>query len=357
MMGLVSSVSAPGRAWVAMSAVFAVWPRVLFPSGVVGSLDRYVREEFSMTTVRVLTGGVRGSVRSLDRAGQAVVVAAMIAFVAVSAVTPSSIARDARSAHSSAGLAHRTRLVAAGANGPSSAAGVVFSRGADAGVTAGLVDIYTRAPGVAGAGTGIVLSSTGEVVTNNHVVAGADSVEARDLATGRSYPAVVVGTDPRHDIAVLALQGGVSGLPVATPIADSDDLVVGTAIRAIGNLGGRGGDPTMTAGTITGLNQCVTAHDELRGAAERLCGLIQASVVVRPGDSGGPMVSDAGIIGMDVAADLENGFAIPMNTVLAVARALESSDGRSGRGQEAVGPLAVRGSWRRDGLSGEHGGL
>jgi len=81
------------------------------------------------------------------------------------------------------------------------------------------------------------------------------------------------------------------------------------------------------------------------------------SVIVRPGDSGGPMVSDAGVIGMDVAADTENGFAIPINTVLAVARKLASSDGLTGRGPEVADPLAVRGTWGRGLSSGPHGGL
>jgi S1-C subfamily serine protease len=185
-----------------------------------------------------------------------------------------------------------------------------------------LVDIYTRAPGVAGAGTGIVLSSTGEVVTNNHVVAGADTIEAQDVATGRDYPAVVVGADADRDIAVLALRGGALDLPTA-PIAGSAGLRVGMAVHAVGNLGGKGGAPTVTAGTITGLDRCVTAH-------------------VRPGDSGGPMVSDSGVIGMDVAADSESGFAIPINTVLVVARELGSSDGFAGPGADWPDPLSGR---------------
>jgi S1-C subfamily serine protease len=301
------------------------------------------------------TGGTRGLVawRHLPQRGR------VVALVVVAAVMggPSALAVGfVRSDGSPAAFAQPVRLVAATARGPVRAVGVVPSRGSDAGAKAGLVDIYTRAPGVAGAGTGIVLSSTGEVVTNNHVVAGADTIEAKDLATGRSYPAVVLGADAHHDVAVVQLQGGASGLPVA-PIADSDELEVGMAIRAIGNLGGRGGAPTVTAGTITGLDQCVTAHDTYRGEAERLCGLIRASVIVRPGDSGGPMVSDAGVIGMDVAADTENGFAIPINTVLAVARKLASSDGLTGRGPEVADPLAVRGTWGRGLSSGPHGGL
>ena len=166
--------------------------------------------------------------------------------------------------------------------------------------TAGLVNINTLAPGVAGAGTGIVLSSTGEVVTNNHVVAGATSINVTDHATGTSYSAVVLGADPRHDIPVIVLRDA-SGLPVA-PIADSDAL---------------------------------------------------------DGDSGGPMINAAGVIGMDVAADTSNGFAIPINTVIAVAHELtgSSANGLERRGLDVTDPLVPQGQWGRGMPTRRHTGL
>ena len=91
--------------------------------------------------------------------------------------------------------------------------------------------------GAVGAGTGIVLSPDGEVLTNDHVVEGATQITATDSGTGRTYPATVVGYDRKHDIAVLQLQGA-SGLPTA-PLGNSSQVRVGEPVLAIGNAGGK----------------------------------------------------------------------------------------------------------------------
>lgn len=194
------------------------------------------------------------------------------------------------------------------------------SRGSRGRGTQGVVDIYTKVPGATGAGTGIVLSSTGEVVTNNHVIAGAGSITAVDPSTGRHYQAELVGADAAHDVAVLALSDA-SDLTAAH--IGSQDAEVGDRVKSIGNAGGKGGAPKVTSGTVTALGRCVNAHDEFRNRTERLCGLIQASVRILGGDSGGPMVGDDGVVGMNVAADAQNGYAIPIETVLAAARGLD----------------------------------
>ncbi|HET9117522.1 MAG TPA: trypsin-like peptidase domain-containing protein, partial [Pseudonocardiaceae bacterium] len=140
-----------------------------------------------------------------------------------------------------------------------------------------------------GAGTGIVLTPSGEVLTNNHVINGATTITATDVGNGQTYPATVVGYDRSHDIAVLQLQGA-SGLQTAS-IGDSSTVAVGDQIAAIGNAGGRGGTPSAAAGTVSALDQMITVSDEFTGDSEQLAGLIQVAADVQPGDSGGPLVN------------------------------------------------------------------
>lgn len=191
----------------------------------------------------------------------------------------------------------------------------------------------------AGAGTGIVLSSSGEVQTINHVIAGATAITATDLDNGRTYPVTVVRYDRKSDVAVVKLTGA-SGLATA-PIGDSSSVRVGDAIVGVGNAGGTGGDPTAAPGRITGLGQSITASDESSGASEQLTGLIQIAADIEPGDSGGPLVNSAGkVVGMNTAASQGfrlgsrsaggqttgggEGFAIPIATARSVAAQITS---------------------------------
>ncbi|MGZ4433336.1 MAG: S1C family serine protease [Trebonia sp.] len=166
-----------------------------------------------------------------------------------------------------------------------------------------LVDV-TSTFGYQGAtakGTGIVLTSNGEVLTNNHVVNGATSVSVTDIGNGKTYKATVVGYDQSHDVAVLQLSGA-SGLTTATT-GNSSTVKVGDDVVGLGNAGGAGGTPSVAAGTVTALNQSITASDEGSGSSEQLSGLIQTNANIQPGDSGGPLVNSYGqIIGMDTAA-------------------------------------------------------
>jgi S1-C subfamily serine protease len=205
-------------------------------------------------------------------------------------------------------------------------------------VDPGLVDInstfgYEQA---SGAGTGIVLTSTGEILTNNHVIDGATAISVTDVGNGKTYKATVVGYDKTQDIAVLQLQGA-SGLKVAK-IGDSSKATVGESVVAIGNAGGTGGTPSAAGGSVIALNQPITASDELGGTSEQLTGLIEVNADVEPGDSGGSLVNSAGqVIGIDTAASGSNGqsdpfaayesggsgnqgFAIPINEALTIAR-------------------------------------
>ena len=174
-----------------------------------------------------------------------------------------------------------------------------------------------------GAGTGIVLDPGGAVLTNFHVVQGADSITA--TVAGAPYPADLVGYDRSHDIAVLQLRGA-GGLPVA-PLGDSSQLAVGDPVVALGNARGSGSPLTSEAGKVVGFGRTISAKDELTGSSEQVTGLIEFAAPVRAGDSGGPLVNAAGqVVGVTTAATVNfrmgpggEGFAIPINDAMAVA--------------------------------------
>ena len=212
-------------------------------------------------------------------------------------------------------------------------------------VTPGVVDITTRLgyQNAAAAGTGMVLTSNGEVLTNNHVVDGATTITVQVPSTGQSYKAKVVGTDPTDDVAVLQLSGA-SGLKTI-PIGDATKVATGDAVVAIGNAGGVGGAPSVVTGTIQAVNQSITASDENGANAEQLSGLIETNAPLQPGDSGGPLANSAGeVVGMDTAASSGTrfeassnvGFAIPIGTALSIARQIES--GKAGGNIEIGSP-------------------
>lgn len=199
----------------------------------------------------------------------------------------------------------------------------------------GLVDIvttlgYQRAQA---AGTGMVLTPSGQILTNNHVIAGATSIKAVDLGNGRTYLASVVGYDRSHDVAVLQLRGASGLRTVAT--GNSAQASVGQKVVAIGNAGGTGGTPSLVSGRIETLGASVTATDAAAGTSERLTGLIGHNAPIKPGDSGGPLVSPAGkVIGINTAASSgftmqgqTQAFAIPINRALSIANRIESGRG------------------------------
>jgi S1-C subfamily serine protease len=185
----------------------------------------------------------------------------------------------------------------------------------------GVVDITTvlgYANGEA-AGTGMVLTSDGEILTNNHVVDGATSITVTVLSSGDTYQATVVGTDPSDDVAVLQLSDA-SGLD--TVRIDSGALATGDDVTAVGNAGGATDSTSAAAGTVTALDQSITATDDSGQNAEQLTGLIEIAADVRAGDSGGPLYDAQGeVTGMDTAASSTGGqaYAIPISTALSVA--------------------------------------
>jgi S1-C subfamily serine protease len=192
----------------------------------------------------------------------------------------------------------------------------------------GLVDIVTTLGLQNGeaAGTGQVLTSNGEVLTNNHVIDGATSIRVTDIGNGQTYSAKVIGYDQTRDIAVLQLQGA-SGLQTVN-LGNSGSASVGQKVVALGNAGGKGGTPSVAVGHITGLNASITASDASSGTSERLTGLIHHNAPIQPGDSGGPLVNTAGqVIGINTAASsrfqFQSGrtqaFTIPINEARTIA--------------------------------------
>jgi S1-C subfamily serine protease len=209
-------------------------------------------------------------------------------------------------------------------------------------VDPGLVDINTTLgyQQAAAAGTGIVLNSSGEVLTNNHVVEGATSINVTDLGNGHTYKGTVVGYDQSADVAVVQLQDA-SGLQTA-PLGNSSGVTVGQQVLGLGNAGGKGGTPSQAAGNVTALGQSITASDESSSSSEQLTGLIETNAPIQAGDSGGPLASSTGqVVGMDTAASQgfqlqSNGqnqqtqsFAIPVNTALSVANQIEGGNASS----------------------------
>ena len=163
-----------------------------------------------------------------------------------------------------------------------------------------------------GAGSGVILTADGLIVTNNHVIDGAQTISVR-LSDGQTYPAKLVGTDSQSDVALVKIEA--TGLTAAT-LGDSDKLAVGDLTVAIGNpLGELGG--TVTDGIISALDREITLDDQTMN-------LLQTNAAINPGNSGGGLFDAAGnLIGIVVAkssgSDVEGlGFAIPINDVKSV---------------------------------------
>jgi S1-C subfamily serine protease len=202
----------------------------------------------------------------------------------------------------------------------------------------GVVDVETSLgyQSSAAAGTGMVLSSNGVVLTNNHVIRGATAIRVVVPATHRSYRATVIGYDVARDVAVLKLNAA-SGL--ATIVAgDSSAARAGDRVTAVGNAGGVGGEPSAAQGTITALNRSITASDG-NGSSERLTGLIQTNAHLQPGDSGGALVDSSGrVVGMNTAASTSfyfrpsagQGFAIPINRALTIEKQIVAGHASAG---------------------------
>jgi S1-C subfamily serine protease len=179
------------------------------------------------------------------------------------------------------------------------------------------------------AGTGMVISSSGIVLTNNHVIRGATTVKVVDPSSGRRYTSTVLGYSVSSDVALLRLSGapGLSSVLLGT----SGGLRKGATVTAVGNAGGTG-KLVSSSGTIQALNRTITVSTDQGGSA-RLQGLIQTNAELRPGDSGGALLDSSGrVIGMNTAASTgfsfrsgsKQGYAIPIDSALRLAKQIQS---------------------------------
>jgi serine protease Do len=170
-----------------------------------------------------------------------------------------------------------------------------------------------------GAGTGFIISSDGKIVTNDHVVDGAQQVQVT-LADGTTKSAKVLGADPGSDLAVLKIDG--SNLPTVK-LGNSNDVAVGDPVVATGNALALQGGPTVTEGIVSALNRTISEENGVR-----LQHVIQTDAAINPGNSGGPLVDDQGrVIGINtaVAGQAQNiGFAIPIDQAKQVVDELEN---------------------------------
>jgi putative serine protease PepD len=221
-------------------------------------------------------------------------------------------------------------------SGPASAAPASVNTPADltavvAKVTPSVVQVNVTMRGGAGVGSGVIISSDGKVLTNAHVVSGADQVTIT-LSDGRTVDATIVGADPAKDLAVIQAQG-VSGLTAAT-LGDSNSVRVGEEVIAIGSPAGLQG--TVTTGIVSALDREVSVPAEQRSQSPYgMSGedstvsyqAIQTDASINQGNSGGPLFNTAGeVIGLNSAiyspvsgpdgsaGSVGIGFAIPINT-------------------------------------------
>jgi S1-C subfamily serine protease len=211
--------------------------------------------------------------------------------------------------------------------------------GASVGTGVVVIDTSQRLEDTVAAGTGMVLASSGRILTNNHVIAGATTIRVFVPSTARRYAARVVGYDIADDVAVLQLRGARS-LGTVT-IGSARALTVGASVTAVGNSGGFG-RLLSSRGKVTRLRRSIIAESE-SGDGQRLSGLIETNAALRPGDSGGPLLDNAGrVVGMNTAASPygRQTYAVPIDTATRVTEQIVS---RKGSPRVHVGPTAFLG--------------
>ncbi len=197
---------------------------------------------------------------------------------------------------------------------------------------------------VQAAGSGMIITSGGEVLTNNHVVVGSTAVTVTLFGQTTALAAHVLGTDPGSDLALLQIDHA-SNLPTVT-LGDSGQTRVGDSVLAIGNALALAGGPSVTEGIVSAVNRSLTAQND-SGQTEKLTGLLQTDAAINPGNSGGPLVdAQAQVVGMNTAvassstgnAPTQNiGFAITVDTIKPLLPQLRQG-GTSGAGSPTVQP-------------------
>jgi len=185
-----------------------------------------------------------------------------------------------------------------------------------------------------GTGSGFILNADGEILTNYHVVRGAAQLTVK-LTDQKVYKAKVLGTDTHHDLALIKIDAG-RKLPTLR-LGDSDTLVVGQKVEAIGNPFGF--DGTLTTGIVSSLGRDIQTEDE------NLEGMIQTDAAIHPGNSGGPLLDSHGnVIGINTAiygqgGNVGIGFAMPINRAKVMLTEFQA------RGHVAVPWLGLKEVW------------
>jgi S1-C subfamily serine protease len=216
-------------------------------------------------------------------------------------------------------------LALAGAIGAAVGVHAALAHSSKTTVQAGVVVVRTNLAyeNGAAAGTGMVLTASGEVLTNNHVIRGATTIRVAVPQTKKTYLARVVGYDLAADVALLRLRNA-SGLATVS-IGKSSKVATGQSVTAVGNAGGTG-SLTVTTGRVTGLHRTITVGDD-HGGATQLRNLVETDASLQPGDSGGPLLDSGGrVIGMNSAASTGftfrhsggSAYAIPIDTAMTI---------------------------------------
>lgn len=176
---------------------------------------------------------------------------------------------------------------------------------------------------VVASGTGIVMSKTGEVITNAHVVSGARSITVTFNDSSTPLPATLVGASPDNDLALLEVSGATNLVPAT--LADSGSVVVGDSVLAVGYALGLAGGPTVTDGIISALGRSV-ATETATGQTVTLTGMLQTDAAISSGNSGGPLVNAAGqVVGVNTVVATSNGSTTAQNIGFAIASSTVSS--------------------------------
>jgi S1-C subfamily serine protease len=194
---------------------------------------------------------------------------------------------------------------------------------------------------VQGAGSGFIISADGEILTNNHVVRGSSELTVT-LSDKKFYKARVLGIDEGHDLALIKIETG--GKLPSLHLGDSDNVVVGQKVLAIGNPFGYGG--TLTTGVVSSLDRSIQTED----SNQPLEGMIQTDAAINPGNSGGPLLNSHGdVIGINTAivgqGNIGIGFAMP------ISRAKSMLEGYQKSGHVSPPTLGIREVYVSDDLA------
>ena len=209
-------------------------------------------------------------------------------------------------------------------------------------VSSGVVYVEAATGQGTASGSGVLLDGDGHIVTNEHVVEGAQAVRVRLGEHGSPVDAQLVGADPSTDVALLKIDSGAVGSAKPLALGDSSQLQIGQSAIAIGSPFGLEG--TLTTGIVSALHRQIQSP-----SGQTIDGAIQTDAAINPGNSGGPLLDTRGrVVGLNAQIASESGtssgvgFAIPVDTVKKVVAAIEDGslqgDAAAAQGQQSIAP-------------------